>query len=466
MTHRRAEAILTPMFNEPEPIRDLMEALQQSPDNVVLRAHVGGVLLSRGQLAEAEEVYREGLKLTPASEKLMLGLAQTLIQQGKTSAAMVLIEDLLKRPGATPHAHMIHARLLLKSGETTRASVAYRRALELDPELADEALAEALGIAGEQDDLDDMQEVDSEGRIRLRAESPGEVASPIEMERPDIGFDDVGGMEGLKEEIRIKLIAPMRNPEIFKAYGKPIGGGLLMYGPPGCGKTYLARATAGEVEAGFISVGIHDVLDMYLGNSESKLHALFEYARQNSPCVLFFDEVDALGAKRSDLQGSAGRQVINQFLAELDGVKSSNDGVLVLAATNAPWHLDSAFRRPGRFDRVLFVPPPDQEARAQVLRVLLKGKPQKDVDADTVAKKTKGLSGADLKAVVDRAVEAKIRDALSSGTPTPLSTSDLVRSAKETKPTTKEWFATARNYALYSNQGGEYDDVLNYLKLK
>ncbi len=453
-------------MSDSEPIRDLMEALRQSPDNVVLRAHVGNVLLGRGEFDQAEAVYREGLKLTPASEKLMLGLGQTLMQQGKASAALVLIEDVLKRPGATGQAHMLHARLLLKSGDPSRASVAYQRAIDLDPELEDSDLAEALGVIADDDDFVDNPEVDSEGRILMRAESSGEVAPPIEMERPDLGFDDVGGMESLKEEIRIKLIEPMKNPEIYKAYGKAIGGGLLMYGPPGCGKTYLARATAGEVDAGFIAVGINDVLDMYLGNSEAKLHALFEYARSNSPCVLFFDEVDALGAKRSDLQGSAGRQVINQFLAELDGVKSSNDGVLVLAATNAPWHLDSAFRRPGRFDRVLFVPPPDQDARAQVLRVLLKGKPQKDVDADTVAKKTKGLSGADLKAVVDRAVEAKIRDAISSGTPTPLSTSDLVKSAKGTKPTTKEWFATARNYALYSNEGGEYDDVLSYLKLK
>ncbi len=455
------------MANDSEPIRDLLEALQQSPDNIVLRAHVGGVLLNRGQLQEAEQLYREGLKLAPASEKLLLGLGKTLSQQGKVSAAIVLIEDLLSRPDVSAQAHLLHARLLLKSGDPQRGSVAYQRAVNADPSLADEDLAEALGVVEAEAEFDDdFAEVDSEGRIRMRAEAPGAAMVSIEMEKPDMSFADVGGMDGLKDEVRIKLIEPMRNPEIYKAYGKSIGGGLLMYGPPGCGKTYLARATAGEVDAGFIAVGIHDVLDMYLGNSESKLHALFEYARSNTPCVLFFDEVDALGAKRSDLQGSAGRQVINQFLSELDGVKSSNDGVLVLAATNAPWHLDSAFRRPGRFDRVLFVPPPDQPARAEVLRALLKGKPQQDIDVDAVARKTPGLSGADLKAVIDRAVEAKLREAVKTGVPGPLTTKDLVKSAKTTKPTTKEWFATAKNYALYSNQGGEYDDVLDYLKLK
>jgi SpoVK/Ycf46/Vps4 family AAA+-type ATPase len=157
--------------------------------------------------------------------------------------------------------------------------------------------------------------------------------------------------------------------------------------------------------------------------------------------------------------------VVNQFLNELDGVGSSNDGVLVLAATNAPWHLDAAFRRPGRFDRVLFVPPPDAPARAAILRLLCTGKPQKDLDFDALANKTDRFSGADLKGLVDLAIEGKLRDAAKTGIPAPLTTRDLLAAAGRVKPTTAEWFATARNYALYSNQGGVYDDVLKYLKL-
>jgi SpoVK/Ycf46/Vps4 family AAA+-type ATPase len=181
--------------------------------------------------------------------------------------------------------------------------------------------------------------------------------------------------------------------------------------------------------------------------------------------VLFFDEVDALGASRSDLRQSSGRQLINQFLAELDGVNSDNEGVLILAATNAPWHLDAAFRRPGRFDRILFVPPPDPPARAAILGILLRGKPARDIDVDQVAKKTDGFSGADLKAVVDAAVEQKLREALKAGGPQPLTTRDLLGAAAGVRPTTKEWFGTARNYALYANQGGLYDDIRKYLKL-
>jgi SpoVK/Ycf46/Vps4 family AAA+-type ATPase len=204
---------------------------------------------------------------------------------------------------------------------------------------------------------------------------------------------------------------------------------------------------------------------MWLGNSERNLHALFEQARQNTPCVLFFDEVDALAASRADLRASAGRQVINQFLAELDGIGARNEGVLILAATNAPWHLDPAFRRPGRFDRILFVPPPDSSARAAILRLLCRGKPVHNVDYEHVAKKTDQYSGADLKAVVDLAIEAKLRAAIKAGAPQPLTTKDLLAAAASVKPSTREWFATARNYALYSNQGGTYDDILKHLKL-
>jgi SpoVK/Ycf46/Vps4 family AAA+-type ATPase len=273
-------------------------------------------------------------------------------------------------------------------------------------------------------------------------------------------------MDSVKEDIRVKIIYPIEHADMYAAYGKKMGGGLLLYGPPGCGKTHLARATAGEAKASFLSIGINDVLDMWLGNSERNLHGIFEKARSSRPTVMFFDEVDALGASRSDMRQSSGRHLVNQFLAELDGATSSNDGVLVLGATNAPWHVDSAFRRPGRFDQVIFVPPPDLEARKQILTILLTGKPMNDVDYGVVANKTAEFSGADLKAVVDRAIEAKLQEAIRTGRPSPISTNDLLASVKLLKPSTREWFATARNHALYANQGGVYDDVLKYLKVK
>jgi SpoVK/Ycf46/Vps4 family AAA+-type ATPase len=186
-------------------------------------------------------------------------------------------------------------------------------------------------------------------------------------------------------------------------------------------------------------------------------------ARRHAPSVLFFDEVDALAADRKDMRSSAGRTLINQFLSELDSESAANDGVLVLGATNAPWHLDSAFLRPGRFDRLIFVPPPDAPAREEIIRIMAEGKPVAGLDPAALAKKAKDFSGADIKALFDQAIEASLGEAMKSGKIVPISQKQLVKSAKGVKPSTKKWFESARNYALYANQSGFYDEILEYL---
>lgn len=467
------------MDNSSEGIRSLREAVRLSPENAPLRQALADLLLGHGFGEEAVEEYKSALKLAPENPLLRLGLARAFQAAGKASHALVVLEDLVKLPDAPPRAHVIYARLLAGVGEVEQAVAEYKRGVARDASVVDHEFARKMGIRATPEpepepgpepesifpeDVDEEDEI-FEGRVRASWQE-GEPEPVSEIERPDIKFEDVGGMESLKEEIRLKIIYPLTHAEMFKAYGKSVGGGILMYGPPGCGKTHLARATAGEVNAGFIAVGIHDVLDMWIGNSERNLHQLFEQARRNAPCVLFFDEVDALGASRADMKSSAGRHLINQFLSELDGVQKANDGVLVLGATNAPWHLDGAFRRPGRFDRILFVPPPDTPARAGILRLQLRGKPADDVDVETVAAKCDGFSGADLKAVVDVTIENKLREAMKTGAPSPIRTKDLLAAVKTRKATTREWFATAKNYALYSNQGGAYDDILDYLKLR
>lgn len=442
-----------------DPLVGLREALRLSPDNVPLRQHLAESLLGLGQPEQAEGEFREALSRAPDNVALKIGLSRAFLAQQKESAALVILEDLVQSRSAPGKAHVLYAQLLNRRGEVATAVAQYKLGVEKDPEAADGELAQRLGIGPAYED----SEV-SDGRVRASWDDASD--SPVgEIERPKVGFGEVGGMDALKDEIRLKIIHPLNHPELYKAYGKPIGGGILMYGPPGCGKTHLARATAGEIQAGFIAVGINDVLEMWLGNSERNLHELFEQARSNQPCVLFFDEVDALGARRSDMVHSSARHLINQFLAEMDGIQASNDGLLILAATNSPWHLDPAFRRPGRFDRVLFVPPPDVHARAAILRILCRGKPVQDIDYMHLAKKTENFSGADLKAVLDVAIEAKLTEAIKAGIPKPLSTSDLAAAAARLKPTTKEWFATARNHALYANQGGVYDDILKYMKL-
>jgi ATP-dependent 26S proteasome regulatory subunit len=450
-------------------LASLREALNVSPDNLPLRKHLAEVLLGHGRAEEAEREYRAALQRAPQDPQLKLGLARAFERQGKAGEAVVLLETITRGDDALPAARVLLARVLVRQGKVEEAVRQYKNAVRADPAAKDEQLAATLGISADDVGPGPSRDV-VDGRVRASFEGGDDDDDDDEagaqlVERPKINFADVGGLEDLKDEIRMKIIHPLQHADLFKAYGKTIGGGILMYGPPGCGKTYLARATAGEIKASFLAIGINDVLDMWIGNSERNLHQLFEQARRNKPCVLFFDEVDALAASRVDMRTSGGRHLINQFLSELDGVESNNDGLLVLAATNAPWHVDPAFRRPGRFDRILFVPPPDAPGRAAILRTMLKGKPQGDVDVDAVAKKADGFSGADLKAVVDQAVEAKLKDAMKSGRLEPLGTKDLSRAAGAVRPSTKEWFATAKNYALYANQGGAYDDVMKYLKM-
>ena len=182
--------------------------------------------------------------------------------------------------------------------------------------------------------------------------------------------------------------------------------------------------------------------------------------------MLFFDEVDALGASRSDMRHSAGRQ-LDQPVPGRAGRRgqNANEGVLILAATNAPWHLDSAFRRPGRFDRILFVPPPDAAARAAILRILCRGKPLAEIDFDAVARNTEHFVGADLKGVVDRAVEAKLHQSISAGRAIPLETPDLLAAAQAARPTSvREWFGTARNYVMHANDSGAWDELMPWIK--
>jgi ATP-dependent 26S proteasome regulatory subunit len=440
-------------------VNTLKKAVEVSPDNIPLRVHLANTLLGLSRYEEAQKEFTTLLALSPDDKETKIGLANTFYQLGKTMQALVIVEDLLSDKDAdAPMAFLLHARMLLNDGDVEEAVRQYKRALQLDPSLEDQSLTERLGLGAGRD----AEVVD--GKVRSHI-SPGD-SFDTDVEQSKTKFTDIGGMESVKEQIRMKIIFPLTNPDVYKAYGKKTGGGILMYGPPGCGKTHLARATAGEINSGFISVGINDVLEMWIGSSERNLHDIFESARRNTPVVLFFDEVDALAANRSSMKGEgSGRRVINQFLAELDGVDTDNDGVLVLAATNAPWHLDSAFRRPGRFDRIIFVPPPDKAARVEILRIMMQGKPTENIDYEYLAKKTEAFSGADLHALVDFTLEKKIEQAMKEGKPKPVTTKDLESSLKDVKPSTLEWFATAKNYALYSNEGGTYDEIRKYMKL-
>jgi len=282
-------------------------------------------------------------------------------------------------------------------------------------------------------------------------------------EKSETTFKDVGGMKELKEEIKLGIVYPFEKPELYKKYGKKIGGGILLYGPPGCGKTHIARATAGEIKAMFLSLAIEDILNMWLGQSEKNLHKLFQNARNLAPTVIFIDEVDALGSDRMKTASSA-KSLVNQFLTEMDNVDNNNDQVMVLGATNMPWQIDPAFRRPGRFDKIIFVPPPDEEARAEIFKIHLANRPTDYIDYGDLARRTNLFSGADISKVCDMATESIMREILSGGSERNISMQDLIATIKVTPITTREWFSTARNFAKYANESGTYSPILQYMR--
>jgi SpoVK/Ycf46/Vps4 family AAA+-type ATPase len=403
----------------------------------------------------------------PGNTQLRLHLATLLQEGGRAAEALEHCQAVLAAKPDDPSALSLAARAAEALGDAEKAARFKRLADALSLAGRDAAQGSAerkppQAPAAETED-DDAPKPPS-NVVPLRVVEGGLSEGAWAAETTKLKLADVAGMEQVKRRLNLAFLAPLRNPEMMKMYGKTLRGGLMLYGPPGCGKTFIARATAGEMGARFVSVGLADVLDMYLGQSERNLHEIFETARRNAPCVLFFDEIDALGRKRSQMRHSAGREAVNQLLAELDSVGSENRGVFVLAATNHPWDVDTALRRPGRLDRTLLVLPPDAPAREAILRYHLGAKPVEEVDLPWLAGKTEGYSGADLAHLCESAAELAMEDSLASGNPRPLRQADLKKALKDVKPSTRPWFETARNYAMFANEGGAYDELLEYLR--
>ena len=435
----------------------LHAALAATPENHELRLLIAKAHLDRDEPARAAELV-ETVEPGALSGDQRRIAARAFLNAERAEEAMPFAST------DDPETLLLRARIHLALENREEGLRCYRMAVLENPALEDIDLRDQLSSK-----VRTFPEARTSSGAKLRVISNDDT-DDTELNRllhPDEGpvnFDNVGGLDEIKSQIRKKIILPFEKPSLFQRFKKRIGGGILLYGPPGCGKTLLARATAGECHATFFNVAIADILDMYMGESERKLHAIFEKARNSPPSVIFFDEIEALGGKRQHTRESTSSKLVSQFLSEMDGFAQNNKGVLILGATNVPWSVDPAFRRPGRFDRLLFVPPPDRPAREAILKILLRDRPLgEEINYGYFAENTSGFSGADLSNLVETAIDEAIEASIEAGSEVPLNHSHLTAALKQIRPTTLEWLTTARNYARYGNESGQYDDVLHFL---
>ncbi|WP_104159924.1 ATP-binding protein [Arthrobacter sp. ZGTC212] len=417
-------------------LASLRRAVEASPEDTGLRLHVAEMLLAAGRHTET------------------IGEVNAVLQQEPTHEAAL---ELLSRTVAA-----------LTSASATAASGAPSAdpATEPDPVSdPEEPAAAAFDWTRAETEVGSDIPPPFVAEPQLAAGESREGVAPLEPATPPVTLKDVGGLEAVKKRLDESFMQPMKNAELAKAFGKSLRGGLLLYGPPGCGKTFLARAVAGELGAVFMSVTMTDILDPYHGVTEKNMKAVFDSARAHSPTVLFLDEVDAIGMKRSGLGHHAMiRQMVNQLLIEMDSMAGNNDGLYLLAATNHPWDLDEALLRPGRLDRTLLVTPPDFEARRTILEYHLKDRPLAGIDLTSIASRTEMFSGADLAHICVTAAEKAMTESIQANRICPISMTHIDAALEEIGPSTLAWLESSRNVVKFSNDHGRYNDLAEYLR--
>lgn len=450
----------------------LERALKECPDNVRLWLLYGQSCVNSKALRKAREAYDTAVALDPDDPEGKLGIARVLFQQKKLSEACVRTQHILSdHPGFAP-GHVLMARICLTEHEPLQAAKHYEMAKNLSKSICDKEIEKELAVYQTVPELD-FEGFGDEAKMVANSFEPVEdydfglpdsfddelagmegngieqeefdfvddedLGFIEEFERPKGKFSDVAGLDEVKEELLMKLVHPYDYQDLFRAYSKKAGGGLLLHGPPGCGKSLVCRALAGETDAAFYTLKLHDILEMYIGCSEKNLHALFQTARENAPAVIFIDELDAIGGDRAEMRQSSVRPIVNQFLMELDGYDGANEGVLVIAATSALWNVDPAFLRPGRFDRRILVPAPNKSARSKIFQLEAKKRPTNNLDFSTLAAKTPDYSGADIAQVFDLATESALRLAMKKKKLVPLTMEMLLSAIDKIEPTLPLW---------------------------
>ncbi|MFH1788350.1 MAG: ATP-binding protein [Candidatus Altiarchaeota archaeon] len=285
-----------------------------------------------------------------------------------------------------------------------------------------------------------------------------------------VTFKNVAGLNELKELLEEEVIYPMQHSELARQYKQRVGSGVLLYGPPGCGKTYVAEAIAGEIGWPIINASCGNLIGRYSGQTENNIHNVFEEARRQAGklggVIIFFDEIDALGLKRTRIsEGSNWRQiVVNTLLSEFDGI-SANQNVFIIGATNAPWDVEPALKRTGRFNDCVFVPPPDEETRTALFRMYSEGLPlEEDIDYKLLAEKTKNYASSDIAEICDAAAEFPWKEAIKKGEPRKVNMKDFEKAIEKRKSSLQEWYAIINDMKLNKEFKKIFPDIESSVK--
>ncbi len=423
--------------NYDKSIADYTEAAELDPKNPIIFNNKGDAFYRKQDYTSAIKDYDKAIMLNPNYLKAYYNRALSYASLEDYEKA---VEDFTKVVQLKPdfsEAYHLRGLAFEYAGDVDGAVSDYEKALELNPELAE--------AKSHLESAKTKKQAASSGGGGGGGSKEGGTSEIKVLRKPDMNFIDVAGMEKMKEEIREAVIYPMAKPELARKYGKLGGGGIIMYGPPGCGKTYIVKAAAGECDSAFINAKLSDLLDMYVGNTEKNIHKVFETARKNAPCILFFDEIDAIGGRRDAQEGAQYmKMAVNQMLYEMDGVEANNQNVLIIAATNAPWDIDPALRRSGRFGKTLYVPEPDFGSREAIIKIHAKKRPVgKGIPYKRLAMATSGYASADLKAIVEEASAIPWREAFKSGKERKVKTSDFIKAIRKKRSSLPPWYEQA-----------------------
>ncbi len=427
-------------------ITDYTKSAELDPKNAVIYNNRGDAYYRKQDFDKGIVDYDKAIALNPKYLKAFYnrGLAYACLQDYERA-----VEDFDKVVELNPNfAEAYHIRGLAYDymNNFDKAIADYDKAIELNPNFT-EAINHRELAKQKKEGGGGGAPGSATADVSGAGAQQGGINAVKLLQKPSMKWTDVAGMEKLKEDINEAIVYPLEKPELARKYGKLAGGGVMLYGPPGCGKTYIVKAAAGECSASFINAKISDLLDMYVGNTEKNIHAVFETARKNAPCIMFFDEMEGMGGRREDMGGSMQymKMAVNQLLFEMDGVEANNQNVLVIGATNAPWDVDPALRRSGRFGKTLFVPEPDYVSRREILKMHAKKRPTaKWINYPRLAWATIGYSSADLKSVVDEAAAIPWRLAFKTGKQREVTTGDFIAAIKKKKSTLNPWYEQAK----------------------